>query len=205
MVCWARYNNSTVRLDGKIAVVTGANSGIGKATTLDFVMRGARVIMACRDIKKADEVAKDILSQTENVEGAGTVEVVPLNLGSLASVRKCAQEILRTEDKIHLLVNNAGVMMCPQSKTEDGFETHIGVNHLGHFLFTCMLLSRIIRSAPARIVTVSSVAHQWGTMYLEDINLKQSYTPWKAYRQSKLANLLFTKELARRLQGRRLS
>ncbi|GFG29165.1 hypothetical protein Cfor_00228, partial [Coptotermes formosanus] len=161
---------------------------------------GARVIMACRDVGKAEEAAKDIRRMAEGVEGAGTVEVVCLNLGSLASVRQCAQELLRKEEKIHLLVNNAGVMVCPEGKTEDGFETQFGVNHLGHFLFTCLLLPRIIRSAPARIVNVSSIAHEWGTINFEDLNSEQSYSAWKAYCQSKLANVLFCKELARRLQ-----
>lgn len=156
--------------------------------------------MACRDIGKAEEAAKDIRSLTEGVEGAGTVEVVCLNLGSLASVRQCAQELLRKEEKIQLLVNNAGVMVCPEGKTEDGFETQFGVNHLGHFLFTCLLLPRIIRSAPARIVTVSSMAHERGNINFEDLNSEQSYSAWKAYGQSKLANVLFCKELARRLQ-----
>jgi NAD(P)-dependent dehydrogenase (short-subunit alcohol dehydrogenase family) len=147
------------------------------------------VIIACRDMRKAEEAANDVRTKVQGVEGAGTVEVVSLNLGSLASVRQCAKELLRTEDKIHLLVNNAGtvtsspelvhivsccvegekvhlfillsgVMTCPEGKTEDGFETQFGVNHLGHFLFTCLLLPRIISSAPARIVTVSSYAHE---------------------------------------------
>ncbi|XP_021928783.1 retinol dehydrogenase 12-like [Zootermopsis nevadensis] len=200
MVCACKYRGQA-RLDGKTAIVTGSNTGIGKFTALDFVKRGARVIIACRDTTKGEEAAKDIRKLTENVEGAGTVDVVCLNLGSLASVRKCAQDLLRTEDKIHLLVNNAGVMACPQGKTEDGFETQFGVNHLGHFLFTCLLLNRIIRSAPARIVNVSSYGHVWGTMNFDDLNSETSYSPSKAYAQSKLANVLFTKELARRLQG----
>ena len=175
--------------------------------------------MACRDMGKAEEAAKSIRSTVEGVEGAGTVEVVSLNLGSFASVRQCAQELLKKEEKIHLLVNNAGilhgclayqnqnviafcpsvcvrlmtypqskllmcspalvqsefvqtvfcylgVMVCPESKTEDGFETQFGVNHLGHFLFTCLLLPRIIRSAPARIVSVSSMAHECKSLRL---------------------------------------
>jgi NAD(P)-dependent dehydrogenase (short-subunit alcohol dehydrogenase family) len=198
MVCCSKYTGKA-RLDGKTAIVTGSNTGIGKYTALDFVKRGARVIMACRDMGKAEEAAKFIRSTVEGVEGAGKVEVVSLNLGSFASVRQCAQELLHKEEKIHLLVNNAGVMVCPEGKTEDGFETQFGVNHLGHFLFTCLLLPRIIRSAPARIVNVSSMAHEWGTINFEDLNGAKSYSAGKAYCQSKLANVLFCKELARRL------
>ncbi|XP_069692126.1 retinol dehydrogenase 12-like [Periplaneta americana] len=200
MSCCCKYK-SNVRLDGKTAIVTGSNTGIGKPTVLDFVKRGARVFMACRDMTKAEKSAQDIRDATKNVEGAGTVEVVALNLASLASVRRCAQEILNKTDKIHLLVNNAGVMACPQNKTEDGFELQFGVNHLGHFLFTCLLLPRIIQSAPARIVTVSSYALKFGKMHFDDLNLEKSYGPSKAYAQSKLANVLFSLELSTRLQG----
>lgn len=189
------------RLDGKTAIVTGSNTGIGKPTVLDFVKRGARVIMACRDVAKAEKTAQDIRDATKDVEGAGTVEVVCLNLGSLASVRQCAREILDKTDNIHLLVNNAGVMACPQGKTEDGFETQFGVNHLGHFLFTCLLLPCIIRSAPARVVIVSSYALVFGKMHFDDLNQEKSYSPSKAYSQSKLANVLFCLELGTRLQG----
>jgi len=198
MVCCSKYTGKA-RLDGKTAIITGSNTGIGKYTALDFVKRGAHVIMACRDTAKAEEAAKFIRSMAQGAEGAGTVEVVCLNLGSLASVRQCAQGLLQKVDKIHLLVNNAGVMMCPQGKTEDGFETQFGTNHLGHFLFTCLLLPRIIRSAPARIVTVSSIGHQWGAINFEDLNSEKSYSPSKAYFQSKIANVLFSKELGRRL------
>ncbi|GFG35420.1 hypothetical protein Cfor_07746 [Coptotermes formosanus] len=170
------------RLDGKTAIVTGSNTGIGKFTVLDFINRGARVIMACRSVEKAEAAAKEIREATKDVPGAGTVHVVKLDLGSLTSVRQCAKELLQNESRINLLVNNAGIMACPQSKTEDGFETQFGVNHLGHFLFTCLLLPRIIRSAPARIVNVSSRLHE-------------------TYRQSKLANVLFSSELGKRLQG----
>ncbi|XP_069699640.1 retinol dehydrogenase 12-like isoform X1 [Periplaneta americana] len=200
MVCCSKYTGKA-RLDGKTAIVTGSNTGIGKFTVLDFVKRGARVIMACRDAGRAETAAKEIRDLTQNVEGAGTVEVVSLNLGSLASVRQCAEEILNKVDNIHILVNNAGVMACPQGKTEDGFETQLGVNHLGHFLFTCLLLPRIIRSAPARIVTVSSYLHEYGTIKFDDMNMEKSYSATGSYNRSKLANVLFSHELATRLQG----
>ncbi|XP_069673279.1 retinol dehydrogenase 13-like isoform X2 [Periplaneta americana] len=193
--------NSKARLDGITAVVTGCNTGIGKCTALDFVRRGGRVIMACRDLQKAKEAADDIRMETQNLSGAGDVVVVRLDLSSLSSVRECANEILNKESRIQLLVNNAGVMACPKGQTQDGFETQFGVNHLGHFLLTCLLLPRILSSAPARIVNVSSHAHYFGSIDFEDLNLERSYTPTSAYFRSKLANILFTKELSSRLQG----
>ncbi|XP_063242453.1 retinol dehydrogenase 12-like [Bacillus rossius redtenbacheri] len=192
---------SRARLDGKTAVITGCNTGIGKQTALDFVRRGARVIMACRDLQKAELAAEDIRALTKDVEGAGRVVVMRLDLASLASVRECARRLLETEQRIHLLINNAGVMACPKAVTEDGLEMQLAVNHLGHFLLTCLLLPRIIRSAPARIVNVSSLAHMAGSINFDDLNSEKSYSATFAYGQSKLANILFTKELAKRLKG----
>uniref|UniRef100_A0A0A9Z186 Retinol dehydrogenase 11 n=1 Tax=Lygus hesperus TaxID=30085 RepID=A0A0A9Z186_LYGHE len=193
---------SQARLDGKTAIITGSNTGIGKETALDFVKRGAKVFMACRDLSKAKKAATDIQRSVEHLENCGEVIVVKLDLSSLSSVRECAAEILATETRIHLLINNAGVMMCPWGLTVDGFEMHFGTNHLGHFLFTLLLLPTILASAPARIVNVSSLAHALAnSMEYDDINLKKSYSPVSAYGRSKLANVLFTKELARKLRG----
>ncbi|XP_023712469.1 retinol dehydrogenase 12 isoform X2 [Cryptotermes secundus] len=194
---------SRARLDGKVAIITGANCGIGKFTALDFVRRGARVIIACRDLKKAEQAAADIRNETRNVEGAGHVVVVTLDLASLASVRQCCQNLLRSETYIHILVNNAGVCYSPRAFTEDGFEIHMGVNHLGHFLFTCLLLPRIIHSAPARIVTVASVKNHFARrICFDDLHWeKRRYSSFAAYSESKLANVLFSAELARRLEG----
>ncbi|CAG9759549.1 unnamed protein product [Ceutorhynchus assimilis] len=193
--------NSAARLDGKTAVITGCNTGIGKVTAKDFFERGARVIMACRNKVKATEAADDIKVSCQCKQNVGELIVEELDLTSLESVRRCAKTILEKEPKINLLVNNAGVMVCPEGKTEDGFEIQFGTNHLGHFLFTMLLLPRIIQSAPARIVTVSSVAHERGTMDFDDLNwTKKSYHPLKAYGQSKLSNILFSNELARRLK-----
>ncbi|KAJ9588743.1 hypothetical protein L9F63_017978 [Diploptera punctata] len=198
---------SQARLDGKTAIVTGANCGIGQYTAYDFVKRGARVVIACRDLKKAEEAADEIRRDTMYVEGAGEVVVLKLDLSSIASIRECAREILRTEKKINILVNNAGVCYCQKSQTTDGFEMHIGVNHLGHFLFTCLLLPRIIRSAPARIVTVASFNNYFvNNVCLEDFHWeKRSFSPFFAYSESKLANVLFSAELAKRLQGSEVS
>ncbi|RZF45182.1 hypothetical protein LSTR_LSTR009953 [Laodelphax striatellus] len=192
-----------IRLDGKTAIITGSNSGIGKITAKEFYRLGARVIMACRDLKRAEEAALEIKEELKDEQNIGEVVIKKLDLNSFNSIRACAQDILATEQKIHLLVNNAGVMMCPQGKTEDGFETQFGVNHLGHFLFTLLLLPKIIDSQPARIVNLSSVAHQRGYIKFDDLNWeKRPYSALAAYQQSKLANILFTKELAERLQDK---
>lgn len=121
---------------------------------------GATVIMACRNTEKAEEAANDIRNSAKGIPNLGKIIIVELNLSSLASVRECSDKILEKHERIDLLINNAGVMTCPYGKTEDGFETQIGTNHLGHFLFTLLLLPRIIKSAPARIVNVSSMAHR---------------------------------------------
>lgn len=192
---------STARLDGQTAIITGCNTGIGKATAQHFCRIGARVVMACRDVQKAEETAAEIRAGLADTAGAGQVVVRRLDLAHLQSVRECAREILETEPKIHILVNNAGVMACPRMETEDGLEMQLGVNHIGHFLFTSLLLPRLIKSAPARVVTLSSLAHSSGQINFEDLNSQKSYQPFTAYQQSKLANVLFTKELARRLKA----
>ncbi|KAA0718107.1 Retinol dehydrogenase 11 [Triplophysa tibetana] len=188
---------STVRLDGKVALITGANTGIGKETAVDLASRGARVILACRDVEKGEEAAIEISTRV----GGAQVEVRELDLADTCSIRAFAQRFLREVDHLHILINNAGVMMCPYMKTVDGFEMQIGVNHLGHFLLTNLLIGLIKRSAPARIVVVSSFAHNFGWIRLHDLHSQGSYNSGLAYCQSKLANVLFTRELARRLRG----
>uniref|UniRef100_A0A1B6EAX4 Retinol dehydrogenase 13 n=1 Tax=Clastoptera arizonana TaxID=38151 RepID=A0A1B6EAX4_9HEMI len=193
----------TTRLDGKTAIITGCNTGIGKITAKEFYRIGARVIMACRDINKTEDAAKEIKETVLPSDDSKVGEVIihKLDLSSLASVRECAKKILDTEPNIHLLINNAGVMACPKSTTDDGFEMQFGVNHLGHFLFTSLLLPRIIKSSPARIINVSSRAHERGRIDFNDLNWeKKSYSPLGAYSQSKLANVLFTVELNKRLR-----
>ncbi|GAA6217715.1 retinol dehydrogenase 12-like [Lates japonicus] len=188
---------SKVRLEGKTVVITGANTGIGKETALDMAKRGARVILACRDMTRA-RIAADEIRQTS---GNGNVVVKKLDLASLQSVRDFAKDIQENEERLDILINNAGVMMCPKWKTEDGFEMQFGVNHLGHFLLTNCLLDQLKKSAPSRIVIVSSLAHEKGQIHFDDINLDKDYDRVKSYRQSKLANVLFCRELATRLQG----
>lgn len=188
---------SKVRLDGKTVLITGANTGIGKQTALDMAQRGARVILACRDMNKALLAADEIRQQSGN----GNVVVKKLDLASLQSVRDLAKDVQENEKRLDILINNAGIMMCPKWKTEDGFEMQFGVNHLGHFLLTNCLLDLLKKSAPSRIVIVSSLAHEKGLIHFDDINLDKDYKREKSYRQSKLANVLFCRELAERLQG----
>lgn len=188
---------SKARLDGKTVLITGANTGIGKETAVDMASRGARVILACRDMTRANQAAEGIRRRSGN----GNVIVKKLDLASLQSVRQLAKEILESEERLDILINNAGIMSCPKWQTEDGFEMQFGTNHLGHFLLTNCLLNLLEKSVPSRIVNVSSLAHEKGNIYFDDINLDKDYSPWKSYRQSKLANVLFTRELATRLQG----
>ncbi|XP_035798510.1 retinol dehydrogenase 13-like isoform X2 [Amphiprion ocellaris] len=188
---------SKARLDGKTVLITGANTGIGKETALDMAQRGARVILACRDMTRARIAADEIRQRSGN----GNVVVKKLDLASLQSVRDLVKDVQENEARLDILINNAGIMMCPKWETEDGFEMQFGVNHLGHFLLTNCLLDMLKKSAPSRIVVVASRAHQRGRIHFDDINLDKSYSPGKSYSQSKLANILFCRELATRLQG----
>ncbi|NXV83748.1 RDH12 dehydrogenase, partial [Atlantisia rogersi] len=188
---------STAKLEGKVAIITGANTGIGKETARDLARRG-KVIVACRDIVKAEAAASEIRAETGNQQ----VIVKKLDLADTKSIREFAEKFLAEEKELHILINNAGVMLCPYSKTADGFEMHLGVNHLGHFLLTFLLLECLKQSAPARIVNVSSLAHHGGRIRFHDLHGEKSYNRGLAYCHSKLANVLFTRELARRLQGK---
>ncbi|XP_022070631.2 retinol dehydrogenase 12-like [Acanthochromis polyacanthus] len=189
--------SSDEKLDGKTVLITGANTGIGKETAKDLAKRGARVIIACRDMEKAQEAMKEVIETSGN----DNVKCMKLDLSDTKSIREFAEAFNRDEPKLNILINNAGVMICPYGKTADGFETQIGVNHLGHFLLTHLLFDLIKRSAPARIVIVSSVAHVLGSINLEDLNSEKSYDKARAYSQSKLANVLFSRSLAKRLEG----
>ncbi|KAK9527537.1 hypothetical protein VZT92_014090 [Zoarces viviparus] len=189
--------SSTERLDDRTAIITGANTGIGKETAIDLARRGAKVIMACRDMERGQAAVKEVVE----ISGSEHVVCMKLDLADSKSIREFAEAINKGEPKLNLLINNAGVMVCPYGKTADGFEMQIGVNHFGHFLLTHLLIDLIKRSAPARIVTVSSMAHSWGSINLEDINSEKSYDKKAAYSQSKLANVLFTRSLAKKLEG----
>jgi len=189
---------SKAKLDGKIVVITGANTGIGKTTALDMSKRGAKVVILCRDTDKGETAAAEIRDATK-----GEVIVHKLDLADLASVRECAEQLGNSLEKIDILINNAGIMACPKMKTKDGFEMQFGTNHVGHFLLTNLLMPLLKKAAPgARIVNVSSMAHMQGRMNWDDINYDTTpYDRFTAYAQSKLANILFTKELARKGEG----
>jgi NAD(P)-dependent dehydrogenase (short-subunit alcohol dehydrogenase family) len=180
---------------GRTAVVTGANSGIGFEAARVLAARGARVILACRDMARAKEAADRIGA----VAPGADVGVVRLDLASLASAREAADELRSACTRIDLLVNNAGVMMPPYGVTADGFELQFGVNHLGHFALTGLLLDRLAGVPGARVVTVSSINHRQGRVNFDDLQSRRGYRRDAGYGQSKLANLMFTYELQRRL------
>jgi len=191
--------HSQARIDGKTIIVTGANTGIGKETALDLARRGGRVILACRSLQRGEEAAADIQHQLHMKESDSDVLVMKLDLSSLTSVRQFVDEFKRTENRLDILINNAGVAGLAQSKTEDGFETTFAVNHLGHFLLTNLLLDLLKQSAPSRIVTVSSRLTQG--IQIDDLMLEKNYNHVYAYGQSKLANILFSRHLAKILEG----
>lgn len=184
-------------LSGRVAVVTGANSGLGLQVATDLAGAGARVVMACRNPERAAAAIERVRATTPR----GTVEFLELDLGDLASVQRAAEELSSRTDRLDILGNNAGLMATDESRTEDGFETQFGVNHLGHFALTGRLLPLLRATIGARIVSHSSVGHRPGRIGLDDPNFeRRRYRPWTAYFQSKLANLLFTSELQRRLE-----
>ena len=197
---------SKARLDGKTAIVTGANTGIGKETVVDLATRGARVIMACRSLKRGEAAKKEIVERT----GSNNVAVKHLDLASLRSIRAFAEDVNSNEARLDILVNNAAFTNTTGfTKTEDGFERTMGVNHLGHFLLTNLLVDLLKKSAPSRVVVVSSRAHEGLLEWLsgrelglnfEKMTSDISYEGHRAYAESKLANVLFTRELARRLK-----
>ena len=192
-------SNDIPVLTGRHALVTGANSGLGFHTALGLARHGARVTMAVRDRGRGETALARVL---ETVPDAA-VSLAELDLADLASVRALAAHVVSSGDGLDLLVNNAGVMAIPRRTTVDGFEMQLGTNHLGHMALTLGLLPALVRtgqeSRTTRVVTVSSGAHRFGRIDLDDLMGERRYQPWRAYGQSKLANLLFTAELQRRL------
>ncbi|KAF4087569.1 hypothetical protein AMELA_G00072230 [Ameiurus melas] len=188
---------SKARIPGKTVVITGANTGIGKETARELARRGGRIIMGCRDMGKCEEAAREIRGSTLNPH----VYARHVDLASIKSIRSFVEKI-NQEERVDILINNAAVMRCPPGKTEDGFDMQLGVNYLGHFLLTNLLLDKLRDSAPSRVINLSSLAHIIGEIDFEDLNWdRKTFNTKKAYCQSKLAIVLFTRELARRLEG----
>ncbi|WP_237570316.1 SDR family NAD(P)-dependent oxidoreductase [Mycolicibacterium lacusdiani] len=182
---------------GRVAVVTGANTGLGYETAAALASRGARVVLAVRNLDKGKAAADLILRRTPGAD----VSLQELDLTSLASIEEAAEQLRADLDRIDLLINNAGVMMTPKGTTKDGFELQFGTNHLGHFAFTGRLLDRVLAAPGSRVVTVSSIGHRLGRIRFDDLQSERRYSRISAYGQSKLANLLFTYELQCRLAG----
>ncbi|RUS73752.1 hypothetical protein EGW08_018489 [Elysia chlorotica] len=191
--------DSTADMKGKTTIVTGANSGIGFYTALDFAKRNARVILACRDKGKAESARQEIVSLSEN----SNVAVGIVDLCSMKSVRDFANKILSEESRLDVLVNNAGVVATgkPKEMTDEGLEVIFAGNYFGPFLLTNLLLDLMKKSAPSRIVNVSSVVNKFGSIDFENLNAEKSYQFQNRYFDSKLAQILFTRELAQRLEG----
>jgi NAD(P)-dependent dehydrogenase (short-subunit alcohol dehydrogenase family) len=186
---------------GRLAMVTGANTGIGKAVAIELARRGARVVLVCRSEERGHAALEDV--RAAGGVGEQAAELLAIDLASLASVRAGAAELLARHDRLHVLVNNAGVFSMRRRTSADGYELLFAVNQLAPFLLTRLLLPLLTASAPARIVNVASDAHYGARMHWDDLQLARSYPGHGrvAYGQSKLANVLFTRELARRLEG----
>lgn len=187
----------TTDMQGKVVLVTGATGGIGKETARSLARAGATVILSGRDAGRLDAAVADV-----RTGATGSVEGLSMDLASLQSVRAGARELLERWDRLDVLINNAGVILSGRQLSPDGYELTLATNHLGHFLLTNLLLDRLKASAPSRVVNVSSTAHRGArSMGFDDLQSERSYSAMGAYNRSKLANILFTRELARRLEG----
>ncbi len=186
-------------MHGTVCLITGANSGVGLETARNLASRGATVVMCARDRGRGEAALRDVQQST----GSDSLELLDLDLASLDSVRAAAASFLERHDRLDLLINNAGLILSERQTTQDGFESTFGINHLGHFSLTTLLLDALARSAPARVINLASEAHRMSRgLDLDDLMYeRRSYNGWRAYGDSKLANILFTVELARRLEG----
>lgn len=185
----------------KIAIITGANTGLGLETTKAFAEKNIEVVMACRNESKAEKAKAEILDEIPKAQ----LTILHLDLSSLDAVRSFAEKFKSEYDRLDILVNNAGLMIPPYGTTKDGFELQFGINYLGHFLLTGLLLEPLKNAAEARVISLSSLAHKWGDIYFEDLQFQKNYDKQKAYGQSKLACLMFAYELDRRLKAQQLS
>lgn len=195
-------SNNVPDQKGKISIVTGSSSGIGYETARVLANKNAKVIIAVRNLIKGNKAAEKIKSQNSNAD----IEVMEINLANLNSVKKFVEDCKNKYSKLDLLINNAGVMIPPYSKTADGFELQFGTNHLGHFALTAQLFELIKNTPGSRIVNVSSGAHKYGNINFNDLEWeKRNYKAWKAYGDSKIANLYFTYELAKKLEEKNIN
>ena len=191
-----------INLNGKTAIVTGASAGLGVETARTLAAAGARTILLGRDYKKIQKAVAGIKQQHPDVE----IQVVIMDLADQDSVRQAVAEILSSHSRVDLLINNAGVMACPLKKTVQGLELQFGTNHIGHFLFTCLLIPTLLKADSARIVNLSSAGHKYGEVDLQDYNFKRrDYDKWVSYGQSKTANVQFTVALSERLFDKGIS
>ncbi len=186
-----------MNLSGKIAIVTGSNTGIGYETALDLYQKGAKVYLACRN----EEKALDAIERMKTQGGTGELVYGHLDLASLSSVKAFSDQVLEKETRLDLLVNNAGIMIPPPSKTEDGFEIQFGVNFIGHFALTGHLFNLLEATKGSRVVTLSSIAHRGSAIDFDNFHLEKEYNHWREYGQSKLADIMFALELDKRLRS----
>lgn len=184
-------------LTGKVVVITGANSGLGFESAQAIAAKGATLVMAVRNMSKGEKARDDLLQAVPNA----TLDLMKLDVGHLESVREFATAFKMKYDRLDVLINNAGVMAIPRQETADGFEMQLGVNHLGHFALTGLLIDVIVKTPNARVHNVSSSANYTGTMNFDDLMGEEDYGRWSAYGQSKLANIFFTFELQKRLSA----
>lgn len=184
-------------MKGRVCAITGASSGLGYETALSLARQGATVVLLCRSMQRGEQARDRIAAATANAD----VHVVHCDNANLDTVRTAAAQLLERFDALHVLVNNAGLLLSQRRITVDGLEETFQVNHLSAFLLTDLLRDRLVASAPARVVTVSSAAHRAGAVSFDDLQLQRCYDGWMAYATSKLMNILFTYELARRLEG----
>ena len=201
IILWRKFAEGGIcrcddRMDGKTVIVTGSNTGMGKEIAADMACRGARVIMACRSMERGNRAAEDIRRRHTD----GMLIVRQLDLSSMKSVRLFCKTVMAAEQRLDVLINNAGVFFCPYMLTDDGYEYHFAVNHLGHFLLTNLLLELLTNTSHSRVVNVSSFTYNFTSLDFDNLNYKHSYGRMQAYMRSKLANVLFTKELARRTE-----
>jgi NAD(P)-dependent dehydrogenase (short-subunit alcohol dehydrogenase family) len=185
-----------MELSGKIAIVTGSNTGIGFETALDLYQKGAKVYVACRDEARG----LNAVERMKAVSSGGELIYSHLDLASLSSVKAFAEKVIATENRLDLLINNAGVMIPPQAKSEDGFEIQFGINFIGHFALTGHLFNLLDATSGSRVVTLSSIAHRKAVIDFDNFRLEKPYSPWREYGQSKLADIIFALEFEKRLR-----